>query len=53
VTLASGKLSGSKTTYYKQCDGKNTVIVFPRGMQNMLKEVLKKRDYTEDALILL
>ena len=36
----------------EQCDGKNTVIVFTRGMQNMLKEALKKRDYSEDALIL-
>ena len=36
----------------EQCDGKNTVIVFKKGMQNMLKEALKKRDFSEDAAIL-
>ncbi len=36
----------------EQNDGKNTVIVFEKGMQDMLKEALKKRDFTEDATIL-
>ena len=36
----------------EQNDGKNTVIVFEKGMHNMLKEALKKRDFSEDAMIL-
>ena len=36
----------------EQCDGKNTIIVFKEGMENMLKEVLKKRDFSEDAMTL-
>ncbi len=36
----------------EQNDGKNTVIVFEKGMQDMLKEALKKRDFTEDDTIL-
>ena len=35
----------------EQCDGKNTIIVFKKGMQNMLKEELKKRNFSEDATI--
>ena len=33
-------------------DGRNTVIVFKKGMENMLKEALKKRDFLEDAMTL-
>ena len=33
-------------------EGKSTIIVFREAMKNMLKEALKKRDFTEDALIL-
>ena len=37
----------------EQSDGKkNTILVFKEGMRNMLKEALKKRDFTEDAQIL-
>uniref|UniRef100_UPI00358E0071 uncharacterized protein isoform X1 n=1 Tax=Myxine glutinosa TaxID=7769 RepID=UPI00358E0071 len=36
----------------EQNDGRNTVIVFKEGMRNMLKEALKKRDFSEDAEIL-
>ncbi len=36
----------------EQQDGKSIVIVFREGMRNMLKEALKKRDFTEDAFIL-
>ena len=35
----------------EQCDGKN-VIIFKRGMEKMLNEALKKRDFSEDAAIL-
>ena len=36
----------------EQHDGKNTVIVFEEGMKNMLREALKKRDFSEDVAIL-
>ncbi len=36
----------------EQYDGKNVVIVFKKGMENMLREALKKRDFSEDAVIL-
>ena len=36
----------------EQNDGKNTVIVFEEEMQNMLKEALKKRNFSEDVAIL-
>ena len=36
----------------EQHDGKNTIIVFKEGMEKMLKEALKKRDFSEDAVIL-
>ncbi len=36
----------------EQHDGKNTIIVFEEGMKNMLREALKKRDFTEDVAIL-
>ncbi len=35
----------------EQYDGRN-VIVFKNGMENMLREALKKRDFSEDAVIL-
>ena len=37
----------------EQFDGKNTVIVvFKKGMENILKEALKKLDFSEDAMTL-
>ena len=36
----------------EQHDGKNTIIVFEEGMRNMLKEALKKRDFSEDVTVL-
>ena len=36
----------------EQYDGRNTVLVFNKAMQNMLKEALRKRDFSEDAIIL-
>ena len=36
----------------EQCDGKSIVLVFNEGMRNLLKEALKNRDFTEDAVIL-
>ncbi len=33
----------------EQHDGKNTIIVFEEGMKNMLREALKKQDFTEDV----
>ena len=36
----------------EQFDGRNTVIVFKKGMENMMKEALKKRDFSEDAMTL-
>ena len=36
----------------EQCDGKNIVIIFKKGMEDMLKDALKKRDFSEDATIL-
>ena len=37
---------------HEQCDGKSIVLVFNEGMRNLLKEALKNRDFTEDAVIL-
>ena len=36
----------------EQSEGKNTILVFKEGKRNMLKEALKKQDFTEDAQIL-
>uniref|UniRef100_UPI00358EABF1 uncharacterized protein n=1 Tax=Myxine glutinosa TaxID=7769 RepID=UPI00358EABF1 len=36
----------------EQYDGRNTVLIFREGMRNMLKEALKNRDFSEDAVIL-
>ena len=36
----------------EQYDGRNTIIIFNKEMQSMLKEALKKRDFSEDAVIL-
>ena len=43
-TRLKGNLLHHFSEAQEQCDGKNTVIVFKKGMQNMLKEALKKRD---------
>lgn len=40
------------TEAQEQHDGKNTIIVFKEGMENMSKEALKKWDFSEDAVIL-
>ena len=36
----------------QQYDGRNTLLVFNKAMQNMLKEALRKRDFSEDAITL-
>ena len=36
----------------EQCEGRNVVLLFKKGMKNMLKEAIKKRDFDDDALIL-
>ena len=36
----------------EQNDGRNTILVFDKAMQSMLKEALRKRDFSEDAIIL-
>jgi hypothetical protein len=36
----------------EQNDGKNIIIIFEKGMKNMLKDALKKRDFSEDAAVL-
>ena len=36
----------------EQFDGRNTSLVFKEGMRNMIQDALKKRDFSEDALIL-
>ena len=36
----------------EQFDDRNTVIVFKKGMENMMKEALKKCDFSEDAMTL-
>ena len=36
----------------KQNDGRNTILVFNKAMQSMLKEALRERDLSEDAIIL-
>ena len=36
----------------EQHDGKNIIIVFEEGMKNMLREALKKRDFSEDVAVL-
>jgi hypothetical protein len=35
-----------------QHDGRNIVIIFKNGMKDMIKDALKKRDFTEDTMIL-
>ena len=36
----------------EQSDGKNTIITFNKAVQCILREALKKRDFSEDAIIL-
>ena len=36
----------------EQFDGRNTFLVFKEGMRNMIQDALKKRDFSEDAVIL-
>jgi len=36
----------------EQFDGRNTFFVFKEGICNMIQDALKKRDFSEDALIL-
>ena len=36
----------------EQLDGKNIIIVFEQGMKNMLRESLKKRDFSDDIAVL-
>ena len=36
----------------EQFDGRHTFLVFKEGMRNMIQDALKKRDFSEDALIL-
>ena len=36
----------------EQFDGRNTSLVFKEGMRNMIQDALKKRDFSEDTLIL-
>ena len=36
----------------EQYDGRNTIIIFNHALHHMLKEALKKRDFSEDAVIL-
>ena len=36
----------------KQSDDRNSLLVFKEGMRNMIQDALKKRDFSEDALIL-
>lgn len=35
-----------------QSEGRNVIVVFESGMRSMLRDALKKRDYTEDAFTL-
>jgi len=50
------RLKNSILEYFQgaleQSDGKNTIIVFNEGMKNMLKEALKERDFSDDAVTL-
>ena len=36
----------------EQFDGRNTFLVFKEGMHNIIQDALKKRDFSEDTLIL-
>ena len=36
----------------EQFDGRNTFLVFKEGVRNMIQDDLKKRDFSEDAVIL-
>ena len=36
----------------EQFDGRKTFLVFKEGMRNMIQDALKKRDFSEDALVL-
>ena len=36
----------------EQYDGRNTVLIFEEGMRNMLKDALKKQDFSKDAAVL-
>lgn len=36
----------------EQCDGKKVIIVFKKGMESMLRDAMKKRNFSEDLEIL-
>ena len=40
------------TEAQEQQDGRNTILIFKNGMANMLREALKKRDFSDDAFVL-
>ena len=46
------RLLGRFSEAQEQYAGKNTVLIFKEGMQNMLKEALTSRDFSADAVIL-
>ena len=50
-SLYESRLEYSKEAQ-EQFDGRNTFLVFKEGMRNMIQDALKKRDFSEDALIL-
>lgn len=37
---------------HEQHDDRNTIIIFKEGMRNMLRDVLKKTNFSEDAAVL-
>ena len=40
------------TEAQEQCDGTNIIATFKESMRNMLRDVMKNRDFSEDAVIL-
>lgn len=36
----------------EQYDGRNAIIIFNKATQSMLKQAIKKRDFSEDAVVL-
>jgi GGDEF domain-containing protein len=50
--LKNALLEHFKGSLQEQTDGRNTVLVFREGISDLLKDALKRRDFSEDAEIL-
>ena len=46
------KILGHFTEAQEQNDGRKTILIFNNGLQNILKEAVKERDFSDDAAVL-